>query len=90
MNWNWYEYELQRLEEDQKFLKKIALGIAIFGAVFIDLFTIYTTNYHLDMMTWHPYPERMVILIVIFIGTAIAINGFTILLYIKLRNTKND
>jgi len=88
-NW-WYEYELQRLEEDQKFLKKITLGIAIFGAVFMDLFTIYTINYHLDMMTWHPNPERMLILIVIFIGSAIVITGLTILMYFSLRNTKNE
>jgi len=88
MNLSWNEYELQKLEEDQKFIKKIALGIAVFGAVFMDLWTIYSTNYHLDMMTWHPYPERMIILIIIFIGSTIVINGLTILLYLSMRKKK--
>ena len=85
MNNNWYKYELQRLEEDQKFLKRITLGIAVFGAVFIDLWTVYSTNYHLDMMTSHPYPERMVILIGIFIGSAIVINVLTMMMYFSMR-----
>ena len=84
-NLSWAKYELERLEEDQKFLKKIALGIAVFGAVFMDLWVVYSTSYHLDMMSWHPYPERMMILIVIFIGSAIAINGLTLMLFLSIR-----
>lgn len=86
---DWHEYELLKLKESRTAFYSITLSLVIVGSIFLDWWAVYSTYIFIDMMQWHQYPERMLVLIGIYIGSAIIINSLTVLLYFSIRKEKN-
>jgi len=82
---DYLDFELKRLEDNQRFMKKVVLVIAVVGAILINSFTIYSIIYLLDVMTHHPEPIKQWIGIFMFSGVTMAINILTLLYYASMR-----
>ena len=82
---NYWDYELERLEDEQKFRRNVVLVIAVVGAVIMNSFTIYGIAYLFDVMKHHPEPIKQWIGIFMFASVTVAINILTLLYYASMR-----
>lgn len=82
---NWAELELKRIEDDQKFIKKITLAIAMIGSFIADMWAIYFTQYSLEIMETHPNEQDIFIFLVIQNTIIVTINVLTFLYYLNLK-----
>ena len=71
-------------------MEKPALVVAIFGCIIFNLYTIYAINYYLGLLEWHPYPDRIWLLIIINIIFVFTINILTFILAKQIRHEKVD
>lgn len=66
-------------------MDKIVLAIAIFGCIIFDFYVVYSTDYYIDIMEWHPYPERIWAIIIVYIVLALVVNTLTFMMYRSMR-----
>ena len=90
MKMNYWDYELERLESEQRFRRNVVLIIAVVGAVIMNSFTIYGISYLFDVMKHHPEPIKQWIGIIMFASVTIAINILTVLYYASMRVMEKD
>jgi len=87
---NLEEFELQRVESDSKFIRKITTIFATVIAIGLDVWTVYSAQYYLDFMKYHPNPENLWIVLGITVTIAVVINVLTLLFYLKQRNSYTE
>lgn len=86
----WEEIELKRLEKNLKTDKQIVLGIAVVMSFIADLFAVYHTNYSIELMVRHPYPEKVLLGILLVVGIILVINILTLLFYFSYRSESQN
>ena len=83
---NFYNYELEGLESNDKFLKKFVFLFALITVSIMNYGVFYSVKLFLSLAGNHPNSDGILIMAIFFTGLILFVDFLLVVMYLKLRS----